>query len=342
MTGAIAGSQPRDLLVQPFTSTSIWNTPIGSGACYLPANLAPATVTALVSDQHVIVMTPTAPPLSLNLNPALLLTSRCDTSGVPLATAPIPNGFSVPGDPALGPAALKNYPLVAVMADGNTLVQGEPFARCTLTGPGTLHYVRNAQLPPATLNGDGLEGFDGGSGLSALGGTIRLGELLPGAVITHALQVDVDGWANLYPGTASTCYRWPATKCDTYGPTTYRGINPKLTMGALLALPPPSKFNTASLLTTPGRMLATAFQQYGAYIANDASSPVKERSVNNIVTELGPSGDVLTQFATAWKYPFETNAPGAYPPWSQDIATIFANLQIVDNNSSTSIGGGGT
>jgi hypothetical protein len=188
-------------------------------------------------------------------------------------------------------------------------------------------------------------GFDGGSGLSALGGTLRHDELVLGGTITHALQIDVDGWANLYPGTASTCYRWPATKCDTYGPTTYGGTNPKLTMGALLALPPPSKFDTSTLLTPPGRMLAGAFQQYGAYIANDASSKVKERSVNNIVTELGPvpsGSDVLAEFASAWGYPFETNALGANPQWSQDIATIFANLQIVDNNSSTSIGGGGT
>ena len=50
-------------------------------------------------------------------------------------------------------------------------------------------------------------GWDGGSHLSALGGAIRLGELVPGGVIDHALQIDVDA-PNLFQGTASTCYVW--------------------------------------------------------------------------------------------------------------------------------------
>ena len=88
----------RDPLLQPFTSTSIWNMPIGSDAVYEPANLIPAAIHTLVSDQHVIVMTPTASPMTIVQNPAGAVGGsgqRCDTSGAFLTTAPIPADFYV-------------------------------------------------------------------------------------------------------------------------------------------------------------------------------------------------------------------------------------------------------
>lgn len=179
------------------------------------------------------------------------------------------------------------------------------------------------------------------------GGAIRLGELIPGGVIPHALQIDVDGWANLYPGTTSSpCYVWPATKCDPYALMRYGGINPAMTMGALLALP--QGFSISSLRTPAARILATAFKNYGAYVGNDASSATHERSVNNVVTEFSPNGSVSStpsapgEFQTLWGFPFETNGANGADDWSVDIAAIFANLAIVTNNTSTSIGGGGT
>ena len=326
----------RDPFLQPFTSASMWNMPIGSGAQYLSANLAPATTKTLASDQHIIVMTPTAPSTALNYSPAgwSAGADRCATTGpfpTP-ASAPIPGSFVVP-------SSTMNDPLTAVAADGRTLIQGEPFARCTPGGAGTLKFIDGT---PGDLFSDGQVGYDGGSGLSALGGTIRLGELVPGGVISHALQIDVDGAANLYRGTASTCYHWPATKCDAYGPTGYGGANPALTIGALLALPQTLDINSLNLQTAPGRILATAFQNYGAYVANDASSATRERSVNNIVTEVSPSGVVLDEFQAAWGFSFETSGANGTDGWSHDIAAIFAALEIVNNNSATSIGGGGT
>jgi hypothetical protein len=331
----------RDPFVQPFTSTSIWNMPIGSGAQYTPANLVPASLKTLVSDQHIIVMKPAAPPTALNESTAGWTgADRCVATG-PFPTpvsAPIPDSFVVP-------SSTMNDPLVAVAADGHTLIQGEPFARCTPGSAGTLEFPDTK--PGADLYGDGLLGFDGGSRLSALGGAIRLGELIPGGVIPHALQIDVDGWANLYPGTTSSpCYVWPATRCDPYSLVHYGGINPAMTMGALLALP--QGFSISSLRTPAARVLATAFKNYGAYVANDASSATHERSVNNVVTEFSPNGSVSStpsapgEFQTLWGFPFETNGANGADDWSVDIATIFANLAIVTNNTSTSIGGGGT
>jgi hypothetical protein len=331
-----------DPLSQPFTNTSIWNTPIGSGATWMPANLVPATTKTLVSDQHIIVMTQTAPSTALNDSTAGWTGGdRCVATGPfsPPGTAPIPDSFVIP-------SSTMNDPLVAVAADGHTLIQGEPFARCTPGGPATLEFLDSRS--GADLLGDGLQGFDGGSGMSALGGAIRLGELIPDGVISHALQIDVDAWANLYPGTAPTCFVWPATKCDTYGPTVYGGTNSYLKMGALLALPPSVPIDSLGLETPAGRILATAFKNFGAYVSNDASSATRERSVNNIVTELGPSGSVAAtptdpgQFQTMWSFPFETTGVNGTDGWSHDIAAIFAALAIVTNNSPTSIGGGGS
>ena len=194
-----------------------------------------------------------------------------------LVNAPIPADFEVLSTD-------QNNPLTALAADGHTLIQGEPFALCTAGGAGTLDYYDTKNVD-GDIDGDGLQGWDGGSHLSALGGTIRLGELVPGSSIDHALQIDVDA-PNLYKGTAATCWVPPASRCDIYGPTSYGGTNPSLAMGALLALPPTLDLDSLGL-DAPGLILAKAFQDYGAYIANDAS-----RSVNNIVTELSPSGSV--------------------------------------------------
>ena len=331
-----------DPLSQPFTNTSIWNTPIGSGATWMPANLVPATTKTLVSDQHIIVMTPNDPSTTLTKSTAGWTgADRCVASGLfsPPGSAPIPDSFVIP-------SSTMNDPLVAVAADGHTLIQGEPFARCAPGGPATLEFLDSRS--GADLLGDGLQGFDGGSGMSALGGAIRFDEFVLGRVISHALQIDVDAWANLYPGTGPTCFVWPATKCDTYGPTGYGGTNPHLKMGALLALPPSVPIDSLGLETPAGRILATAFKNFGAYVSNDASSATRERSVNNIVTELGPSGSVAAtptdpgQFQTMWGFPFETTGVNGTDGWSHDIAAIFAALAIVTNNSPTSIGGGGS
>jgi CarboxypepD_reg-like domain len=331
----------RDPFLQPFTSGSIWTMPIGSGAQYEPADLIPAKTKTLVSDQHIIVMTPTAPPTNLYENTAGPNGSkgqRCDTTGAFLTKVPIPADFVVL-------STGQNDPLTAVAPDGHTLIQGEPFARCTAGGPGTLDFLDPVN---SDLFSDGLAGWDGGSHLSALGGAIRVGELVPGGAITHALQIDLDA-ANLYFGSTTICHTWPATtRCDGNASTTYTGSNPKLVMGSLLALPSTLDLSTLNLMTPPGLILAKAFQDYGAYIANTNGI----RSVNNIVTELSPSGSILPttsngfpdpgEFQTVWGFPFETASVNGTDPWSQDIATIFAHLDIVTNNGPSSIGGGGT
>ena len=124
-----------------------------------------------------------------------------------------------------------------------------------------------------------------------------------------------------------------ATVIDDYAdPTTYGGSNPNLGPGSLLALSP--TFDLSGLATTPGKILAQAFIDYGAYVVDDTYW-------NDwaIATEQGPNGRVADEFATL--YGFAMSSPDN-SPFKQDVITIFQALQVVTNNSASSVGGGGT
>ncbi len=311
----------RSKFVWPFASTSIWNMPIGSHALYLPARIAVPTIKSLTADQNIIVMTPTAPLVLLAHNSAGWSGGNRCTPGAALTSVPIPAGFTVPSDG-------HNDPLAVVLRDGQTVLQGQPFARCVAGGPATVMDLSAS----ANLYGNGMAG-GGGAGLSTLGGTLRLNELVPGGAIRHALKVDVDAARDLFP---TPGFRWPAVHPDSCAPGCYGGTLPAVTMGALLALPADLNLSGLGLQTTPGRMLAWTLQNYGAYITNDTT-----RSVFSITTEDGPSGSAINQFQQAWGFPFEAPAGNA-TPWSHDINLILANLAVVVNNGPASIGGGGT
>ncbi len=304
----------------PFASTSIWNTPIGSGAVYVPAAIAPATQRTVVTDQDIIVMQPTAPVTPIQFNGAGWSGgSRC-SGGATMASAPIPSSLVVPSSKG-------NNSFAILMADGRTVLQGQPLARCAAGGPATTGSL----APAANLYTDGTRGAHGGSGLSSLGGTIRLGELVPGAPpIRHALKVNLDGAMDYWP----IGFRWPAVKEDGYGPQRYGGKVPALQMGALLALPASLNLASLNLQTGPGRMIAWTLQNYGAYCVDDAARPVF-----SIATETGPAGAVVDQFQAGWGYSFVTGAGDT--AWARDIATIFAHLDVVANNSPAAVGGGG-
>src|SRR5207237_5611727 len=137
--------------------------------------------------------------------------SRCAALGGVLFNAPIPNDFVVPGNHAgSSDGDTPNAAAAFLAADGHTLIQHQPFARCTAGGPATSHYL----FPTEDLLGTGRTGSHGGSGLSALGGTVRLGELVPGGAIRHALKLNIDA-VNFYSGFSG--FRWPATKSDAGG-----------------------------------------------------------------------------------------------------------------------------
>lgn len=330
----------RNPLKWPFTQNSIWNMPIGSNAVYVPANIQPPTYEGMTEDPDIIILTPYAPLTDIYYNyEGWSGRSRCEPQGGLIFRAPIPEDFVVPHFPDVPPYT-PNHAAAILMPDRRTIKQTQPFHRCRAGGPAVSQFV----YPDADIYGDGIEGAHGGSGLSSIGGTLRLGELVPGGVIRHALKVNLFGAKYLYynaedpqPG-----YRWPAVKADGYAgdpnsPFRYGGTNPALRMGALLALHKDLdlEHNELGLETKPAKILARAFQDYGAYVVDDTA-----RDSYAIATEYSPDGRFADEFYKVWGFPFEQRELDT--PWTRDMARIFTNLYVIDNNGPESIGGGGT
>lgn len=327
----------RDPLKWPFASKSIWNMPIGSGAVYVPANFpaVPGGSTWAPMpqiDDEIIVLRPTA-----TLTPVLKSDAawsgrdRCVPTEGPLVHVPIPGDYVIPNSKSNNSAAF-------LAADGRTIVQVQPFTRCVAGGPAT----SVVQFPDVDLYGNGSSGAHGGSGLSALGGSLRLGELRPGAAQgpRHALKVNVYAKEMLFRCTVrSDCFRWPATKADSYAVGHY-GVassspNRAMKMGALLAIPASRSLSSLGLETAPGRQLAWTLQNYGAYIVDDTFGPSFMFNV-----ETGPDGSFRQQFKVDWGMELEQRVRDN-TPWSRDVQRLMQALHVVDNNTPTSIGGGG-
>jgi hypothetical protein len=131
----------RDPLVQPFASTSIWNMPIGSGARYVAAGIVSPSQNAVYGDDDIVVLTPSAPSTPLYRNQADWNpdVSRCPWDGGPLLfDVPMPAAFVLGDTPTTD---TPNSGLAALLADGRTLKQTQPFARCTAGAPGTSDSV---------------------------------------------------------------------------------------------------------------------------------------------------------------------------------------------------------
>src|SRR5580698_2739265 len=201
----------RDKTLWPFSSDSIWNTAIGSGASYSAAGIAPnnagGSPTVFVQDEDVIVVTPTAPTTAVYYNGVGWSGGdRCAVQGQAIQSVQVPATYVLPNSGNNNSAAF-------LMSDGRTVQQNQPFTRCQASGSATTLVA----FPDTDIYNTGAYGAHGGSGLSALGGTIRLGEFESGS-IHHVMKVE------LYAAQYYYCCKffWPATQIDDYAdPTTY-------------------------------------------------------------------------------------------------------------------------
>jgi hypothetical protein len=331
------GAPARDPLHWPFASNSIWNMPIGANAVYVPARLSGkpgnSNWAAMpgIDDEHII-MKPAAPPTRINVSTAGWSgKDRCGPTGGLLLTAPLPERYLVPSND-------RNSSVAFLLADGRTIVQAQPLARCAAGAPGT----SMARFANVDLYGTGIPGAHGGSGLSAIGGSIRVGELRPGSPTgpRHALKVNVYAKEALYRCTTrSACYRWPASTADSYAVGWYGAAsgnrNRAMKMGALLAIPYSTPVAALRLETAPARQLAWTLQNYGAYIVDDAYAPGFDFNVED-----GPDGSVQEQFKADWGFDMAQRV-GQGTAWVRDMQKIVEALHVVDNNSARRVGGGG-
>jgi hypothetical protein len=308
--------------------------PIGKGAKYVFADIAASGAAGMTQDEDIIIMRPDAPLADIRASNAGWDNSRdrCIPTGGLLGRIPLPLDYIVgnglPGTPNSGFAAL--------LQDGRTILQGQPLARCASGSVATSLWAGRA----VDIFGAGIEGAHGGSMMSTIGGTLRLGELRPGgARVRHAVKINLWAQKELWRcQSASDCFRWPALQADSYAVGSYgtKGTNPSaLKMGALLALPQSLDLASLDLKTEPARQLAWTLQHFGGYVVDDTFWDVYAFSV-----EHGPDGNFDDQFKQDWGYEFHMDEK--QHPWAQDMAKIFTKLHVVNNNSPQSIGGGGT
>jgi hypothetical protein len=320
----------------PFSHNSIWNTPIGSGARYIYAGIEKSTAWGMTIDEDLIVMDPGETPMEIYVNFAGWdrNKSRCEVEGNFMFAAPIPVSFIV--SPSTWDGLTPNSGLAVLMPDGETIKQTQPFAHCYEDLPATSRYT----FDDMNIYGEGYYGAHGGSGLSAIGGALRVGELTPvSGPVRHALKVNLYGRKNFYYDNVSKGYRWPAKRADSYASNNYgtertSPVVEECRMGALLALPPDIDLDTLGFETEPARMLAETFRDYGAYVVDDTGWDVYA-----IVTEWSPDGRFADEFKKNWGFDIRQSSKSS--PWARDMDRIFLNLHVVNNNSADSIGGGG-
>jgi len=395
----VFAEQCRDRRKWPFSISSIWNTPIGSDANYMAANLyigndcdagtdlnervlCPGWNRSITPIQCVDVLDccyePTPDPNPENIpwcfktktSPGQIHADQdyfvtasgtdpltpwydqgswdgsdhCElkNDSIFVRSIHVPNNFLCPNK--YGP---ENNAVGILMPDNITLLETQPVYRCS---PGAPFLSRtNASCCPngypqyQSILGDGALGAHGGSGLSATGGMIRVGELLnTTGQIRHALKLEFFahqyyyGGHQLQPHTETnggrTQYVWPAIGSDAYTWNTgsrlaYNGTNPYLVPGALLAIPP-TLANKVQTTTVPGAKIKDALLQFGGYIVDDTASDS---------AAICCEGDASIEFEQVYGERFSTNSG----PWYDDLLTIFRALHIVVNNGPHAIGGGG-
>jgi hypothetical protein len=283
------------------------------------------------AQEIVVLLTPEAPLTDVHENlkdwSDKSVGARCPKEGKFITQLPMPSDWTYPHEGGLpdGVAAI-------MLPDKRTLYQTQPFHRCVAGSYATSHY----EYPRADIYGDGIQGAHGGSGLSSLGGTIRLGELVPDGAIRHAMKVSVNNKLYLaYNNDGTPGFRWPARKSDGGASTNYQGKVPALEMGALLALKP--DFDVLQLRTEPARIIATAFKNFGAYVVDETAG---QMVILNL--ERGPAGRVKDEFKSKWGYQFDQAKDARDGLFGADLAKIWPALHVVNNNTASNIGGGGT
>ena len=352
LAGRATGTTARDPLLQPFCSESIWNTPVGDAAVYIDAKIKPFH--NLGPDLSHFVMASATDPLVPWYKVKHWGGPRCDSDipGLkPIMDLRVPDSFVVPD---ITSHDTPNGAATILRPDRHTLVQMNPVCR-NVSGGAIFGDLTHGE--PETfedLYGMGQTGAYGGSGLSALGGSIRPGEWHPAAgPLRHALKVEL--LAHLYyspdhlPGQQARGYRWPAVTCDGYafdcgGPVRkdtgmsacYNGSVPQLQPGALLAVPPSIKLSDLGLVSPPAIKIFTALQDYGAYVVADSAW-------NS--TSVAMQAGVEQEFEQVFGFKFSQTDRRCQQPqgcaFLQDMWRIFGQLHVVDNNFNTSIGGGG-
>lgn len=311
----------RDAWLWPFAQNSIWNQPIGSNAVYASTNFEAAAYGVDFDRQYMLELDANDPERQV-LETETWGQGRCDGTNYLGFNLNVPNDWIVPD--ANG-STTPNNNFAFRLPDSDLVFEGNIVSRCTESGP--VHMPGWADLGDVQdIKGDGVSGTgQGASNMSALGGTIRLGELTDTIPIRHAIKINVWAGKYCYYGGSVLGYKWPAESADSYASSEYNGTDTNVIMGSLLAIHPSVTLESLNLETAPGQKLFFTLQNYGAYITEDTYGDYWSMVAEDGVQEefLGVYGSVVSQFMS-------------------DIDKLMTAISVVTNNSPSSIGGGGT
>ncbi|TDQ51732.1 hypothetical protein EV188_10892 [Actinomycetospora succinea] len=276
----------RDLRALPFAWDSIWNLPLAGSAEYSPFNTRAQDV---YLDIENITVDPATPVRDLESD----------------------NGTRrVHVDPRLSADGSYNNcsTFLAETPDDETVLAGQPLK---LDPGGTPRW--NYTYPSVSLRGDGRLGCHGGSNLSGIGGTIRVGEMTGPEPLRHALKINLNCQQSC--STARDGFRWPAFKADAAWRDQYRGSDPNVNMGTLLAIAPDTDLSWITEKDT--RKIAEALRDYGAYVVDETGG----EGTNAINAQAGA----------------EAELPNIDSP---QMLRLVTSLAVVTNNGPDTPGGG--
>jgi hypothetical protein len=390
-------TQPcRDRWLEPFSSDSIWNTAIGSQADFVDANLFADTKThpkSFHNDNDLLVRTRASDPEADWVNQgdwAYHAGGGCAVQNRPrtgsacssndtqkmdgcVAKIRLPyrwiSATDCDGPPKSDASNCRkkgdhgNNAMAVLLPDNVTLVQMQPAFRCGFGSPLFARWGNSTDGGPQTfpnetnIMGMGTYGAHGGSGLSSIGGSVRLGELLSSTPhIRHALKIELNnawyyGKTQLQPKDAyhaGTQYVWPAIGSNS-GPNPtlnssrgYTGTNRFVAPGALLAIPA-DVAATVTTVTTPGEKIKRAMVDYGAYIVDGTGGPDRLVKTAALCFDSEVNAEMRTAFGFAMTAPAgvtATDTDGGAALY-QDLLHIFQALHVVVNNGPGRVGGGG-
>jgi hypothetical protein len=321
----------RDPLAWPFASNSIWNMPIGANAQYEDVDIGSRGV-GVDTDWFIVTkesdpLVPTYLPPTFGEGRASGTTPQPQAQWHPELGEPIhvPSDLIIPDAVTSGGSYFTpNNSSAFLSPDGKTLDQFNVTARTQADAP-----LYGYRVGKQDIYGNGTYGGHLGSGMSSIGGSIRKGELLNDQPIHHALKLDIWGKYLHYDSSDPTPgYRWPAALADGGAPSQYQGANPALEMGSLLAIPPSVTAESLGLTTTAGKKLFQALQNYGGYIVDDSGFDYNYLCVEH---------DAEQEYKATTGHAISDDAG-----LNTDFNKLIGAVAVVNNNGSTSVGGGGT
>lgn len=334
-------TKPRDVTKHPYRGSwtsgaasgtwSHWNTPIGSGA-----DLQPSGLEATVAGGKTISGTIRIDPIHIGYadDPIKTLSAAKKDDGTTYEQRePWKSGGTelVHVDPAdTGPGDYSKGNSIAAFAvanDGTRVWQGHPL-KLVAGGDPTVRYVDPYDAPD-DLYGTGSYGAHGGSHTTALS-CIRQWEWESPYenAIQHAIGYNL--WAAAFlrgvPQSETTGHRWPANSEDSYWNDTASSLHygqhlvppVGMKMGALLCLP--ANYTWDSTLPLNTRKVLRAMRDFGLVVVDDSAWEVHQLSVE-------------------WTISFSSLSAAEF---HTPVFNAIKSLKLVQNNTVTTPGGGGT